>query len=196
MRHFAAVMADVLGHLGLDSANVLGLSLGGMMAQELARRSPQRVEKLVLASTTCGLGSVPVHPRTWAAIASPARFYSQRHYRKVAPIIYGERIVDDPALLDEYLAIRARFRPSIRGHYLQLRAATTWSSRPWLPKLEMPVLVISGSDDRLVPLANARMIAFAVKDGRLEIIDGGSHACLLQEAARTSQLIRRFIQGN
>jgi pimeloyl-ACP methyl ester carboxylesterase len=70
-----------------------------------------------------------------------------------------------------------------------------WSSRPWLRELDMPVLVISGSDDQLVPLANARMIASAVKAGRLEIIGGGSHACLLQEAARTSQVIRRFLQG-
>jgi poly(3-hydroxyoctanoate) depolymerase len=193
MREYATVMEDLLTHLGVGRANVLGLSLGGMMAQELAHRSPQRVRKLVLASTTCGLGSVPVPPRTWAAVANPTRFYSHRHYRKIAPILYGEQIVEDPALLDEHLEIRRRCRPSIRGHYAQLRAAIAWTSRPWLRKLQMPVLVIAGSEDRLVPVANGRMIASSVRDGRLEIIDGGSHVCLLQHAPRTSQLIRDFL---
>jgi poly(3-hydroxyoctanoate) depolymerase len=194
MREYAGVMDDLLAHLGLDSVNVLGLSLGGMMAQELARQSPQRVEKLVLASTTCGLGSVPVPPQRWAAIASPLRFYSRRHYRRIAPILYGRQIIEDPALLDEHLDIRRRCRPSIRGHYTQLRAASTWSSLPWLRKLEMPVLVIAGSDDQLVPVLNGRMIASSVRDGRLEIIEGGSHVCLLQESARTSELIRDFLR--
>src|SRR4051794_8185504 len=189
MRDFAAVFDDLLTHLGLTSAHVLGLSLGGMMAQELAHRSPERVETLVLASTTCGLGSVPVDPRAWAAIANPARFHSRRHYRKIAPILFGPEILVDPSLLEEFLEIRRRCRPSIRGHYIQLRAAASWSGLPWLRTLRMPVLVISGSDDRLVSVVNARMIASAVSDPRLEIIPGGSHACLLQRAPRTSKLI-------
>jgi poly(3-hydroxyoctanoate) depolymerase len=193
IREHAGVMDDLLEHLGIDSAGVLGLSLGGMIAQELARRSPRRVEKLVLASTTCGLGSVPVPPRAWTAIANPARFYSQAHLRKIAPLLYGERIVGDPALLDEHIEIRRRCRPSMRGHFVQLRAASTWTSRPWLRHLQMPVLVITGSDDRLVPIANGRIIAKAVPHGRLEIIDGGSHVCVLQETARAAQLIGDFL---
>lgn len=54
MREYAGVMDALLTHLRLDSAHVLGLSLGGMIAQELAYRSPGRVERLVLASTSCG----------------------------------------------------------------------------------------------------------------------------------------------
>jgi poly(3-hydroxyoctanoate) depolymerase len=193
MRDFAKVADDLLDHLDVDSAHVLGLSLGGMIAQELARRNPHRVEKLVLASTTCGLGSVPVNPRTWTAIGSPARFYSQRHYRKIAPLLYGENVADDPSLLDEHLEIRRRCKPSIRGHYLQLRAASTWSSRLWLRRLEMPVLVILGSDDQLVSAANGRILASNVPNGRLEMIDGGSHCCVLQESVLASQIIREFL---
>jgi pimeloyl-ACP methyl ester carboxylesterase len=194
MRQYAGVMDDLLTHLGLPSVNVLGLSLGGLIAQELARRSPQRVEKLVLASTTCGVGSVPVPPKTWAVIVSPMRFLSRRHYEQIAPILYGKEITEDPSLLHEHMAIRERCKPSLRGYYVQLVAASTWSSRLWLRKLEMPVLVITGSADRVVPVANGRMIASAVRDGRLEIIEGGSHVCLLQEAHVTSQLIRDFLQ--
>jgi poly(3-hydroxyoctanoate) depolymerase len=194
MRHFAGVLDDVVTYLALDSVNVLGLSLGGMMAQELARRSPNRVERLVLASTTCGLGSVPARPKTLAAIASPLRFYSRRHYEQIAPMLYGEQITQDRSLLDELMEIREGTTPSLMGHFIQLKAACTWTSLPWLRSLEMPVLVIAGSEDRVVPAVNGRLLASRVRDGRLEIIEGGSHLCLLQEPGRTSRLIRDFLQ--
>jgi pimeloyl-ACP methyl ester carboxylesterase len=187
-------MDDVLIHLELDTVNVLGLSLGGMIAQELAHRSPERVEKLVLASTTCGLGSVPASPKTLAAIASPLRFYSRRHYEQIAPMMYGQQIREDPSLLREHMEIRKHIRPSLRGHFVQLLAACTWTSRPWLRSLEMPVLVFAGSEDQVVPPTNGSLIASAVRDGRLEIVQGGSHLCLIQEPDLTSQLIRDFLR--
>ncbi|MGX7733155.1 alpha/beta fold hydrolase [Rhodococcus sp. 2H158] len=193
LREHAGVVDDLLEHLGIDSAGVLGLSFGGMVAQELARRSPGRVEKLALASTNCGLGGMPSPPRALTAVFNPVSFYSPAYFRKVAPLIYGEGIVDDPALLDEHLEIRRDCRPSLRGHVVQLRAAFEWTSRPWLRHLPMPVLVIAGSDDRLVPTVNGRIIAKAVPHGRLEIIDGGSHLCVLQETARAAQLIGDFL---
>lgn len=193
LREHAGVIDDLLEHLGIDSASVLGLSFGGMMAQELARRSPRRVEKLVLASTTCGLGGMPSPPMALTAVFNPVSLYSPAYFRKIAPLIYGERIVGDPALLDEHLEIRRHCRPSLRGHFVQLRAVSEWTSRPWLRHLQMPVLVIAGSDDQLVPAVNGRIIAEAVAHGRLEIIDGGSHLCVLQETARAARLIGDFL---
>ena len=193
LRKHAGVMDKLLEHLGIASADVLGLSFGGMVAQELARRSPRRVDKLVLASTTCGLGGMPVPPMAMAAVFNPLSFYSPAYFRKIAPFIYGERIVDDPALFDEHIEIRRDCPSSLRGHFAQLRAASEWTSRPWLRHLQMPVLVIAGSDDQLVPTVNGRIIAKAVPHGRLEIIDGGSHLCVLQETTRAAQLVGDFL---
>jgi poly(3-hydroxyoctanoate) depolymerase len=193
MRQFAGVMDDVLAHLGVSSAYVLGLSLGGMIAQQLARQNPRRVDKLVLASTSCGWGSVPADPLAMAVIATPARYFSRRHFAQVAPLLYGRHIADDPAMLHEHMEIRRRHRPSVVGYFVQMGAAWTWSSRSWLRQLEMPVLAIAGSDDRIVPSANSRLIARAVPNGRVEIIDGGGHLCLIEEAAKTSELIRGYL---
>lgn len=196
MREFAGVMDDLLTHLGIDAAHVLGLSLGGMIAQELAHRSPERVDKLVLASTTCGIGGTPPNPMAMAVISTPARYYSRRHFDLVAPLLYGEQAGKDPSLLRAQWQVLREFRPSPRGYWLQLRAAFTWSSRPWLSKLEMPVLALSGSDDRIVPPANARFIASTVRDGRLSIIPGGGHLCLLRDSPQTSQIIRAFLRDD
>lgn len=191
MRQFAGVMDDLLTHLGLDSASVLGVSLGGMMAQELAFRSPDRVEKLVLASTSPGL---TLDPMALAVIATRARYFSGRLRKLVTPIWYDEEIDQESSLLRLQWELRGQYTPSVRGYLVQLRAAWAWSSRSWLGQLEMPVLAISGSDDPVVPVSNSRVIASTVRDGRLEIIPGGGHLCLFKESVRTSQLIRDFLR--
>ncbi|WKN61265.1 alpha/beta hydrolase [Rhodococcus opacus] len=136
---------------------------------------------------------MPIPPMAMAAVFNPLSFYSPAYFRKIAPFIYGERIVEDPALFDEHIEIRRDCPSSLRGHFAQLRAASEWTSRPWLRHLQMPVLVIAGSDDQLVPTVNGRIIAKAVPHGRLEIIDGGSHLCVLQETTRAAQLIGDFL---
>lgn len=192
MRQFAEVMDDLLTHLRLDRANVLGLSLGGMMALELARRSPERVEKLVLASTSCGWSP---NPMTMSIVATPVRYYARRHHEQDAPVRYDQQVEQDPSLLRLQWELRGDYTPSVRGYLVQLRAALTWSSRPWLRRLEMPVLAIAGSDDSIVPVANSRTIASAVRDGRLEVVPGGKHLCLFKESVKTSRLIRDFLQA-
>jgi pimeloyl-ACP methyl ester carboxylesterase len=194
MRRFAGVLDDLLTHLGVESASVLGLSLGGMMAQELAYRRPDRVERLILASTSCGWGSTPGNPMAMAVIATPARYYSRRHFNQVAPILYGKQILSDRGLLEEQWHIRHRLRPKLRGYAVQMGAAWTWSSLPWLGKLEMPVLAITGSDDPIVPATNSRQIVSKVRDGRVEVIPGGGHLAVIEEAHAAARMLRNFIR--
>jgi pimeloyl-ACP methyl ester carboxylesterase len=183
MPRYAEVMDDLLTHVGLDSAHVLGLSLGGVMAQELARRSPERVKKLVLASTSCGIKSSPL---SLALRATPARRRTRSR---------SHRPQGSDSLLRLQIELLGQYTPSVRGYLGQLRTALSWSSRSWLAELEMPVLVIAGDDDPLVPLANGRIIASSVRDGQLEIIPGGGHLCLFKESVHTSQLIRDFLRA-
>jgi pimeloyl-ACP methyl ester carboxylesterase len=193
IRQIAEVMDDLVAHLGHDSVNVLGLSLGGMVAQELAYRSPHRVDRLVLCSTNVGIGGTPANPKTLAMIASPMRFYSRDQYRQFAPLVYGDQVLEDPALLEEHIAMRQRHKPSVMGYFIQFGAVCTWSSLPWLHKLDLPVLVLAGTEDQCIPVANARRIASSIPNARLEIFEGGSHMCVIQEAARTAGLIREFV---
>ncbi len=187
MPEFAQVLDDLLTHLRLDSTNVLGLSLGGMMAQELAHRSPQRVEKLVLASTSCGWTPDPM---TMSLFANPARRYARRRHLLDAP---PQPHTEKESLLGLHGDLRSAYPPSPRGFLLGLRAAWTWSSRPWLHTLEMPVLAIAGSEDSIIPVANSRIIASTVRNGQLVIYPGAGHLCLLKESGTAAELIREFL---
>ena len=82
----AAHLLDALGH---PDADVLGVSFGGAVAQELTLANPHRVRRLVLASTTCGIGGVPGNPLALALLATPLRYYSPAFLRLTANVLYG-----------------------------------------------------------------------------------------------------------
>jgi pimeloyl-ACP methyl ester carboxylesterase len=195
IRGYARAMAEVLDDLELDTVDVLGLSLGGMIAQELAYRHPSRVRRLVLASTTCGWGGAFGDPRAMAVLATPARYYSRRHFHQVAPILSGPQIKNDRELYEEQLAIRQRIKPSLLGYFVQLTAAWTWTSLPWLSRLDLPLLAISGSDDPIVPLKNSQQIVDKVPGARLAVVPGGGHLCIIESAAHVAGIITEFLES-
>ncbi len=76
----ARIAAGVLDAVGVEQADVLGYSLGGMVGQELAAGAPERVRRLVLAATSCGLGAVPGNLGAMLNLATPLRYYSRTFY--------------------------------------------------------------------------------------------------------------------
>jgi pimeloyl-ACP methyl ester carboxylesterase len=78
------------------------------------------------------------------------------------------------------------------GYYLQLLAGVGWSSLPWLPLLRQPTLVMSGSDDPLVPVANAKILAGLIPNARLVSIDDG-HLFLVTSARDSARLVSEFL---
>ena len=92
MQDLARVVRELLDALGLECVDVLGYSFGGALAQELARRVPDRVRRLVLCATAPGLGGIP--PRPLAAtlmLATPACYYHPRLLALILPGIAGGR---------------------------------------------------------------------------------------------------------
>src|SRR5205814_9995421 len=95
----AALAARLLGALGHDRVDVLGVSWGGVVAQQLAIARPQHVGRLVLASTVAGALGWPGRPGVLCRMMTPRRYYSRQYFEQVAPIIYGGRARRDPASL-------------------------------------------------------------------------------------------------
>jgi poly(3-hydroxyalkanoate) depolymerase len=186
-------MEAVLDVLGYDRVDVLGVSLGGVVAQQVARQAPQRVRRLVLVATGPGLGGLPGSPRALLAMATPRRYYQPDYYRRVAGRIYGGQARRDPdALLHGSLA-RFVERPSLRGYLGQLYAITGWTSMPWLHTLQQPTLVLAGDDDPIVPLLNGRILAHRIPDASLHVVTGGGHLFLLEQPAEMAALVTRFL---
>jgi poly(3-hydroxyoctanoate) depolymerase len=195
MSGLARHAAHLLDALALPRVDVLGVSFGGAVAQELALHNPHRVRRLVLAGTTCGLGSVPGNPLALAALVTPLRYYSPQFFRLVAPLLYGPGTAGDDRMLRAHLASRHARPPSWCGYVGQLSAAAGWTSLPWLHHVRAPTLVVSGDRDRVVPPVNARILAARLPNARRQMLDGG-HLFLLENPPAAAAAIARFLESD
>ena len=144
MRAVASTVERLLDALGYDQVDVLGVSLGGVIAQQLAHQVPGRVRRLLLAATGPGLGGLPGSPRVLLALTTPRRYDQPDYYRRVAGRIYGGAARRDPDALLHGSVARFIERPSMWGYLGQLFAISGWTTLPWLWSLRQPTLVMSG----------------------------------------------------
>lgn len=193
MRQLAAVVAGLVDELGHERVDVLGLSWGGALAQELARRHPRSVRRLVLAATMAGWASLPGRPTAVSILMSPARYYSPEYLQRVAPTLYGGAIRDHPKLLKEHARLRAAQPPTRLGYLYQLAALRRWTSLPWLHRLPHRTLVMAGDDDPIIPLFNAKVLASRIPGGRLHVVEGGGHLFLFTGAEEMAGVVRDFL---
>jgi len=189
----ADLAAAVLGHHNITEADVLGYSYGGAVAQQLAVRHPALVRRLVLAATTMGAGSAPGDPEAAKELASPLRYYLPELFERTAATVYGGRVGRDAALRAEMAKSRSEHPPSPYGYALQLMAGWGWTSRSFAERINQPTLILSGDEDPLVPVQNARDLHEAIPHSELRFIVGGGHLVLLDDAAVAAGWINEFL---
>jgi pimeloyl-ACP methyl ester carboxylesterase len=189
----AALAAAVLDSRRIECTDVIGFSYGGAIAQQLAYEFPERVCRLVLAATNCGLGSFWASPGAVAVMATPLRFYSTLYFEQVAAGVYGGVTGRDPARRLNASGARRRVPPSSYGYAMQLLGGCGWSSWSFLPDIPHETLVVCGDDDPLVPLVNARMLASRIPRATLEVVERAGHLLLWDEPERIAPQIGHFV---
>ena len=193
MPQLARVVTELLDELGHEQLDVLGYSLGGIVAQELAHRAPERVRRLVLCATTPGLPSMPPDPLVTALMLTPVRYWNREMAELILPVIAGGRTARDPRILHAGLEKRLLEPPTALGYLFQLYALSGWSSHPWIRTIRHRALVLHGDRDPVVPLANGRFLAEALPRGRLEVISGAGHLFLLDEPRSAAPALASFL---
>ena len=192
MRGLAHIALGVLDVLGLETADVLGVSFGGVVAQEIARQGRERVRRLVLCATGPGLGGIPAKPSILLRLATPRRYWSPDYAASIADQLYGGRARVDP---HQQGAMPARFErpPTIYGYLTQVYAIAGWTSIPWLRGIRTQTLILNGDDDPIVPVCNGRIMARLLPNARLVVINGGGHLFLLDQTTEVVALVDEFL---
>ncbi len=191
MPALASWVAAVVDHLGYRRFDVLGLSWGGSLAQQLAVQSRRRVRRVVLAATGTGSLMVPARPSVLSKMLTPRRHRDPAHTARIAAEIYGGSMRQDPTQGAELLHAATRAGPK-RGYYYQLAATAGWSSLPFLPMIAQPTLVLVGNDDPIIPLVNGRVMARLIPNAELVVYHGG-HLGILTESDELAPVIERFL---
>ena len=187
--NLAIKLLDRLGYEG--QVDVLGVSWGGGLAQQLAFQYPQRVRRLILAATAMGGGTmVPGKPKVLTKMVSPKRYSDKGYMHSIAPDIYGGKLRSDPEAVKLFTNNARGGDPT--GYKYQILAMLGWTSLPWLWRMTQPTLIMAGNDDPLIPLINARLHASLMPNARLHIVDDG-HLFLLTSADVAAPVIREFL---
>jgi poly(3-hydroxyalkanoate) depolymerase len=193
MRDVAAITDGMVDQLGYDQVDVIGVSFGGFLAQQLAYQAPARVRRLILAATAPGFGAIPGNPLALLALMTPLRYYSPAFLRLIAPHIYGGKQTQDAKARAIVVELYSRRPPSLRGYLGQLWSVTGWTSLPFLHRIGQPTMIVAGDDDPLAPLINARFMAWRMPDARLEVIKGGGHLFVIERAPQLAMLVEGFL---
>jgi poly(3-hydroxyoctanoate) depolymerase len=190
LRKVAQLAAGLLDHLGLEAADVLGVSWGGAAAQEFAIRHPQRCRTLTLAATCAGFVMMPGQPGVLMQMLSPRRYADPAYLLQVGGQLYGGILRLARDLLQVHAT--ATRSPHPRGYVYQLLALWGWTSWHRLHRVQAPALVLMGADDPIVPPVNGHIIASRLRRATLETIDCG-HLFVLTQPRETAGRVERFM---
>jgi len=188
MAWFLTSLLDQLDH---DRFDVLGISWGGGLAQQVAFQNPKRCRRVVLASTATGSLMVPAPWRVMRKMITPRRYRDSAYATAIAAELYGGRLRDRPDEVRHLMHEQSRLG-SRRGYLFQLLAGVGWSSLPALPLIRQPTLLLFGSDDPLIPLVNARIMERLLPRASLHVFDDG-HLGLLTAADELGPVVSTFL---
>ena len=196
MAELAADAARLLDALGVESAHVFGISMGGMIAQELALRFPEKVRGLLLAGTTPG-GPRAVRPALGELAVvgvDLARTFRQPARPWLGPLLFSRGFRErEPERVRELLAFFAAHGPTPWGANAHWWATVYHDTVSRLGRIQAPTLVMHGGEDTFAPIANAELLADRIPDAELCVVDGTGHAFILEAPERSFALIDEFL---
>ncbi|HEV7483023.1 MAG TPA: alpha/beta hydrolase [Solirubrobacterales bacterium] len=188
----AADLEALLDALGIERAAVVGWSMGGFVAQQLAERAPTQVSALALLATDSGgPEAVPATPGDWARLVDHSGTPREQATRLISllfPADLAEEI--DRQFGEAVAAARAGLSPTVLA--AQEAAMEAWHREPRGESegvKGLPVLVAHGSLDAVIPPANAGMLAARFPGAVVEVFDGCGHALMAQQPQRLAELI-------
>ncbi len=184
--------AAVLKAAAVESAHVFGYSMGGMIAQELALRYPERVRSLILGATNCGgRHAVPPAPEVISVLMARADNPSDAFWAMV-PYMYDASTPREK--IQEDLEVRSLAFATRESYLAQLQAIIAWEAYRRLNSVKVPTLVIHGETDRLIPAANADILAKEIPNAKLVKLPDASHIFLTDRPQASTTAILSFLQ--
>ena len=198
IRQMAEDAAGLLGALELDCAHVLGISMGSMIAQELALAEPQLIQTLTLGCTYCG-GPGSVHTTEQVlqnmgeAIASgvPERMIRASWEANVSPTF-----AENAAAWASFLEISLRRRVSLEVILAQTQACIEHNTSARLHEIALPTQIIHGTVDQVLPVQNGHMVAELIPDARLELLENIGHLFFWERPERAAELLRGHVAAS
>lgn len=192
----SAEVVALLDYLGVEKTHVLGTSLGGFVAQELALERPDLVDRLVLVCTSYGgVGPEPISFQAlgrmlgWGSLSQESAV--RRSLETVTSEVYRAKRPEEFELI---LRWRLADPSSLSDYSQQVMAGARFDASHTVGDISSPTLIIHGADDRYIPLTNADALAEAIPDAHLRVLNDARHLVFIERADEVNEEIISFLK--
>ncbi|WP_123534832.1 alpha/beta fold hydrolase [Halosimplex salinum] len=191
----AADLEAVLDDAGVERTHLVGASLGGMIAQRYAL-DYDRAESLALLCTMHGGDeAVPIPEETQERMLNvPGEYGPAETIRyKMRPAFTEAFWAEHPEVVDSIVDWRLDTDPSDRAYQWQSGAAVTFDASDRLDEIDLPTLVLHGTDDRVLPVENGRLLSDGIPGAEFAEVEDGGHLFFIERADRVNDALREFL---
>ncbi len=186
----------VLDSAGIKSAHILGMSMGGMIAQEFALQFPEMTRSLILTVTNCGgRNSIPAAPEVYFALQGGGSTTPEEAFWAMAKFIYDANTPRE--MLEEDIDSRNGEFTKPENFMRQMHAIISWQgSFDRLEQINAPTLVLHGKTDQLIPSENSKIIADQIQNAKLVELENSSHIFTTDQTEKSAEAILDFLEEN
>ncbi|MFX1407442.1 MAG: alpha/beta fold hydrolase [Promethearchaeota archaeon] len=196
MKIFADDTINLMDALKIDYAHILGLSMGGSIAQELVLNYPERVNKLILCSTNCGFSksSLP-SPEALKIMMQPREETTPEEIsRKSMSVRLTEKFIkENPEVIEEYIQRECRNPTPPKMYKRQVDAIVKFNTYKRLKNINRPTLIMQGKQDLLTSVENAELLANNIKGAKLAIFKDLAHDIFSQDSDIVIKTLIQFL---
>lgn len=198
MEMMADDTAGLLDAIGIDTAHVFGVSMGGMIAQHFALRHPQMTSSLILGCTRCG-GPHSITEETGATgVLAPdliETMTAEDRARALLPFLFSREFIENnPVAIEENIALQVEHPIDPISYARQLQAANGHDTYDRLPDITAPTLVITGEADRLISSENSRILASRIPGAELVMLEKAGHGFHTEAMDETCRTVIDFMK--
>ncbi len=191
----AGDIKDLLDHLKLSQVNVVGASMGGFIAQEFALSHPEYIKSLILCCTTAGgKHAVPMQPETWEIIYQSGMNCNEETLLNAVKLAFSKNY---------YLQNEDQIKQSVKVRLTEDRDTVSWVNQATagamfdvyerLPEIKASTMVITGTEDVVVPAKNSHLIHQQINNSKLKEIKGSGHYLMIESPKEFNQTISSFL---
>jgi 3-oxoadipate enol-lactonase len=195
----ADMAADTIGlldALAIDAAHFFGVSMGGLITQVVALDYPGRVKKIALGCTSHGgMHAIQPEKEVMAALAESANpdIPMEESIRKKVQFLFSQAFIkNEPKRIEQFVRFSIKSFPTQKGAAGQMGALSVFNSKKRLGEIRCPVLVITGSADRMMPPENSRLLAEGIPGAELYMVEGAGHSFFLERPEEVNRALIDF----
>ncbi len=197
VRLMASDAAELLRSLDIDKAHVVGVSLGGYIAQELALNHPERVDRLALMATSCGGPRLmELTKPLWDEIAKLAGLPPEEIIRKGMAFAVTEKFYrEHPELIERSVALRMENLQPLFAFTRQSNAAMSFNGHDRAHLIGHPTLILAGAQDQVMPLVLTEELARKIPQAQFKVFPDAAHLLFLEKAEAVNRTLLDFLSG-